>query len=172
MSNDSKKVCSECGDTKPLSDFHRNRKSRDGHTVICKPCACERTRKWKEANPERVREGWDKWAKSDAGRRAHRQAMQRYLQTEKGKAYNRAKVRRSEIKAKYGLTVQEYEAILSRGCAICGSKEEQMNLDHCHSTGEVRDALCGGCNRGLGQFRDNSENLIRAAAYIEAHSAA
>ncbi len=165
------KTCGTCGGNKPLHEFHRNIKSRDGHTSSCKPCARERTRKWAAQNPERVREGWEKWSKSDAGKKSHREAQRRYLQTPAGLISNRNKVRRSEIKAKYGLTVEEYEAVLSRGCAICGTHEGQMNLDHDHANGQVRDALCGGCNRGLGQFQDKVDRLIQAAAYLEAHSA-
>lgn len=32
------KACTRCGETKPLSQFHRNRNSPDGHASACKPC--------------------------------------------------------------------------------------------------------------------------------------
>lgn len=32
------KTCSKCGETKPLSDFNRHKKHRDGHTTICRSC--------------------------------------------------------------------------------------------------------------------------------------
>lgn len=33
------KRCPTCGEVKPLSGFHRNRRNSDGHTDKCKPCA-------------------------------------------------------------------------------------------------------------------------------------
>ena len=74
---------------------------------------------------------------------------------------------------KYGLTVAEFNALLalqSNKCAVClndftGGKD--THIDHDHSTGRVRGLLCGCCNRGIGQFRDSSERLAAAAAYLK-----
>ena len=33
-----KKACSDCGEVKKLSEFHKHMKSPDGHQVYCKPC--------------------------------------------------------------------------------------------------------------------------------------
>lgn len=32
------KVCSHCGVSKPLSEFHKNSKTKDGHQSWCKSC--------------------------------------------------------------------------------------------------------------------------------------
>jgi Zn ribbon nucleic-acid-binding protein len=91
--------------------------------------------------------------------------------------------RRRHIKNKYGLTLEEYDAILARGCAICGThkgrvvgkrnKQEpppaRLCLDHDHTSGKVRDALCHGCNVGLGAFADEPKRLRAAAKYLETH---
>lgn len=61
---------------------------------------------------------------------------------------------------RYGLTLEEWVEILSRGCAICGSKENPR-IDHDHDTGEVRGCLCHRCNIGVGYmegwYREHSE---------------
>lgn len=50
-------------------------------------------------------------------------------------------------------------------CVICGS-EENLVVDHDHTTGQIRGILCSHCNRGLGHFRDDPELLEFARMYI------
>jgi hypothetical protein len=60
-------------------------------------------------------------------------------------------------------------------CAICNQvgfkmkKEHNLTLvvDHCHKTNTVRGLLCHNCNRALGLFKDNTEYLNNAIAYLE-----
>lgn len=55
-------------------------------------------------------------------------------------------------------------------CAICqraNGRSKRLALDHDHSTGDPRGALCGPCNRILGFVRDDPEVLRRAARYLE-----
>lgn len=44
------KVCTCCAQPKPLTDFHKN--GRSGFHSVCKPCACEKRRASRAANPE------------------------------------------------------------------------------------------------------------------------
>jgi hypothetical protein len=117
-------------------------------------------------NPEKWREYQKAYDERHPGR-ALEHARARYARDpQKHKDY----VRRSVVKREYGMTLEEYNAILARGCAICGNHQPRMAMDHCHTTGKVRDALCGNCNNGLGRFADNPERLRAAAAYLEAHA--
>lgn len=52
-------------------------------------------------------------------------------------------------------------------CAICHRILGLPKLDHDHTTGAVRGALCNACNLGLGQFLDCPDLLRTAASYIE-----
>jgi hypothetical protein len=53
-------------------------------------------------------------------------------------------------------------------CIICGeTQERRLAIDHDHSTGVVRGALCNRCNLGLGHFRDRPDLLRNAALYLE-----
>lgn len=51
-------------------------------------------------------------------------------------------------------------------CAICRIHLTKIAVDHHHDTGKVRGILCPQCNCGVGNFKDNSEALTRAAAYL------
>ena len=72
---------------------------------------------------------------------------------------------------KHRLMVQEQDGC----CAICGVRVDDpmsLHIDHCHESGHVRGLLCGGCNTGLGHFRDNVVALEKAAQYLRERGAA
>ena len=80
--------------------------------------------------------------------------------------------------SKYGVTKEWYDLEIQKGCAICGTylnesssiKRERGHIDHCHTTGKVRGVLCDLCNKGLGQFKDNIDNLENAIKYLKERS--
>jgi Recombination endonuclease VII len=80
-----------------------------------------------------------------------------------------------KIKYKYGLSKAKYEKLLTkqRGvCAIClrppsERKYGRLHVDHDHKTNKIRGLLCYNCNHGLGLFKDNRQNLYRAANYLK-----
>jgi hypothetical protein len=76
------------------------------------------------------------------------------------------------LKRRYGLTVEEADALLAAQggvCAICKTAPA-VHVDHDHATGAVRALLCFNCNGGLGQFKDNPLALHAAAYYVQAHT--
>ena len=83
--------------------------------------------------------------------------------------------RRSKFKTQYGITLDDYYAMLGRqgdGCGICkaptpGGRTKFFAVDHCHTTGKVRGLLCTKCNRGLGLFNDNTDKLLNAVNYLK-----
>lgn len=73
--------------------------------------------------------------------------------------------------ATYGITLEQYEEMLANqdgSCAICRSdwSSKGPNIDHDHSTGEVRGLLCQACNQAIGQLRDDPAIIIAAAEYV------
>ena len=96
--------------------------------------------------------------------------------TEKSKARCPEKAREIALKARYGVSSGDVEAMLkAQGgcCAICstqfGSGKQGPHVDHDHDTGAVRGLLCGPCNRGIGLLKDSSVTLLAAAAYLQGH---
>ena len=80
--------------------------------------------------------------------------------------------------SKYNMTLENYNKILiDQGCVCKICKLEgwvmaehhklKLVVDHDHTTGAVRGLLCHNCNRGLGLFQDNKDNLLKAATYLE-----
>jgi hypothetical protein len=81
--------------------------------------------------------------------------------------------------AKYGLTVEQRDAMLiGQGgvCKVCkrapnGKKQNKiLHLDHCHATGRVRGLLCNHCNVALGCAGDSPDRLRALATYLEQNS--
>lgn len=134
------KRCRDCGEVKPLDEFHNDKAKKDGKQAHCKLCGNARKVLWSKANPEK-----------DA-----------------------ATQRRTNLKRKYGITVEQYDEMYeAQGgkCFICGTDEPggrfgTLHVDHCHDSGDVRALLCDKCNRGLGYFNEDPDALISAAMYI------
>lgn len=53
------KVCTQCGEDRPLSEYHRNRRNPDGHQYECKPCANRRLREYQKRRRDEIgEEAW------------------------------------------------------------------------------------------------------------------
>lgn len=77
------------------------------------------------------------------------------------------------MRRKYGLTVEEYNELIAKGCTVCGPKARGVIvMDHCHATNSVRAPLCNNCNRALGYAADDPEILRNLADYLERHATA
>lgn len=83
--------------------------------------------------------------------------------------------RKATLKYSYGLTVDEYTAmLLSQGgvCKVCGRTDSQhLSVDHCHSTGKIRGLLCHRCNLLLGKALDDTTILLKAINYLKENEA-
>lgn len=78
--------------------------------------------------------------------------------------------RQAQLKHSYGTDLDSYNAkfVAQDGrCAICGERSEKtLHQDHNHATGAVRDLLCQRCNHGVGNFGDDPNRMLAAAAYV------
>lgn len=86
-------------------------------------------------------------------------------------------VRKWELRSKYNLSLEEYQALLDKQngvCAICkttnwgtrNGKAIAPSVDHCHKTGKVRGILCLRCNKSIGAFGDDIALLEVALTYL------
>jgi hypothetical protein len=182
------KFCRDCGTNRPISEFTRNRNSRDGYAFYCREHARRRhqdsrdrrngppARRYRReldvpAGHEWCPDGGQVKALSHFGRNAgNSSGINSYC-----KPCHNARTRRSKelaggeraysLRRRYGITAQDADAMLAAQgglCAICGAAPAGR-VDHDHETGAVRALLCFNCNGGLGQFRDDPA-VLRAAA--------
>jgi hypothetical protein len=79
------------------------------------------------------------------------------------------------LKRLYGISLKDFKKMLleqNHKCYLCNGTTKNrwgygLAVDHCHKSGKVRKLLCDKCNKGLGQFNDDSELLIKAAKYLK-----
>jgi len=86
------------------------------------------------------------------------------------------------LRQRYGLTKTELEIILVKQknkCAICSChivygqnivNKGRAVIDHCHSTGAVRDILCNACNTVLGHIENNNLDSAIFSQYLKSHT--
>lgn len=133
----------------------------------CKSCYRKEYLAANQAVLQKCRKTAKQWWRSNGRRTAE------YYRRKRSKPNARQIAFLSYVKATYGLSAREYEALVVRQdgrCAICATRPRgRLQVDHNHDTGKVRALLCGLCNRGLGQFADSVERLAAAILYLEKH---
>ncbi len=173
--------CDVCMLTKPASEFYRHAyTTRTGKKSTrfmsrCKGCHNAQAGLRQSAlagNPDHLK-------KKREYNHANRDRLRTLSDTAKSRnpAKTREYQRKSHLKIAYGITPEQYEAMLfAQGgkCATCDrvhvdsiSGKERLHVDHCHDTGKVRGLLCHYCNIAAGMLGDNPETLKRIAAYLE-----
>jgi hypothetical protein len=170
------KPCATCGATD---------RSESG---ACRPCIKAHNREWAAAHP---RNGWRLYWNHDPehAKRVHREAelrrkardpelfRQRSIESHRrhrakqDPEQKREQYRRYNLKKNYGISAEEYAAMLAAQhglCAICGKPpgRKRLAVDHDHETGGIRLLLCEYCNPGLGFFKHNPDLLRAAIAYL------
>lgn len=131
--------------------------------------------KWAAANPEKA------LASRVASQRRHMSKRNEQAKAARRTADGKRREKAYRLRANYGLTHEQYDAMLSAQggvCAICQKPETRvirgvlmpLPVDHDHVTGKVRALLCHRCNATIGFMDENPDRLRRMASYIEAHS--
>ena len=136
-------------------------------------------REWRKKNPDKAKRAQDNYYKKNRTKviarkvKANKVTRQKYLKEyqDKGRWYF--------IKKKYGLTKEQWYAILdAQGgvCYICqrdqksaqGRKRAKyFSVDHCHATGRVRGLLCNNCNSNiLPPFEKEYAMALRVHDYL------
>ena len=118
-------------------------------------------------NPEKQRAAREDWRKAN---------LARFNETGKAWKKNNPSAMKKYRLRKYGLTVEQYDAMLAsqdNRCAICSTatpaKHGSWCIDHDHKTNKARGLLCVKCNAGLGNFDENVGFLLAAERYLQSH---
>lgn len=143
-------TCTDCKLDKPETAFSKDCHSPTGLRRYCRDCAAILYKKDYDSRPEYYRDRAAKWAAANPEKRKRVQ-------------------KNADLKAAYGITLKEFEAMLevqSGKCKICEKPMAPACVDHCHDTGKIRGLLCSGCNSGIGGLCHSIPNLQAAIAYL------
>lgn len=204
------KFCVVCRQRKPKSEFAFSNKAKDGLRSWCKECHDEtrlpridsieekKCKKCERLLPvdefKRGSNGYRKLTCRECINSRYRLKRQQGKCSEEIKARARAyyhrnkdeikkKLRWHRLMIKYGITKEQYQAMLAAiggKCPICSVKLEEPCdsrkdagvVDHCHKTGSVRGILCARCNTAIGLIDEDVSRLEPMKKYLEAHGVA
>lgn len=135
------KTCCTCKAAKDVSEFGNDKRQPDGKQARCYECyrISDRIR---NAEPAR-----------------------------------KASAKNAILKRKYGIDLAAFDVMLTNQghvCAICKLPESEIphnkgqpwQVDHCHTTGQVRGILCFPCNFAIGLLKDDKAIIMNALNYI------
>lgn len=157
------KICTMCGENLPRSEEFYSAIHRHGRFIgwngKCKPCMVKYVAQRKAESPEYF----------ESHRLSSLASARRKRQEDPGRF--QAIDRKSDLKRKYGVTVEWYEATLhAQGgvCAICHRPpgKHRLAVDHDHEDGQVRGLLCDRCNPLLERVESTPDWMESALAYL------
>src|SRR3989304_9054672 len=138
------KRCPKCATVKHVTEFGRDKRTKDGLNGYCKDCRKSAYNAYREAHPEKVAATMAKYEAANPGRSNDYYADNRIKVLEKSaERYDlRPEVKRSEHLLKtYGLTQEGFKILLDvqeGQCEICGTILEpgmRTHIDDAHTTG-------------------------------------
>jgi hypothetical protein len=152
------KICKVCLIEKSVSKFHIAKKpgqiGTDGYMrkTLCYKSSC------KECLREEQRKKY------------HSLSLDQQRKLRKNNSCNNPEYRKKyKLKNYYGLTTEEFSAMImiqNNKCKICECEMNSPQIDHNHSTGNVRGLLCRNCNTSLGLLKENKNTLYNMISYI------
>lgn len=164
------KKCPGCSLVKPMDMFVALSSGRSGFGPRCKSCHAATNKSLKDSNIN---------AREAAYACVRRWRLEKMAQDPESFRRN---VWDGSLKARFGITSDQYEAMLkAQGgvCAICKKPEtarhndgrvRRLSVDHDHRTLRVRSLLCSRCNIAIGSFLENQHSLAAAIKYLSCNS--
>jgi len=147
MENQETKICSKCGQEKPLSDFYKEPRHKDGVHSCCKICFCKSTKDYKRRNHQKVLSS----------------TKNLHLKKTFGITLDEYKTMLLKQKGVCAICGKP-ETSTFRG------KIRHLSVDHDHETDKNRGLLCNDCNIALGWFHDDVQILANAIRYLDSWS--
>ena len=134
-------ICTKCSQEKPLDEFTKDKRCKNGRSHVCKVCTSKAMRVWQKEHPDRISRGdLDKvWYRHGISAETLSELFAKY----DGKCW---------ICLDSKAEVVDHDHNCCSGNRTCGK---------C-----IRGVLCKSCNTGVGMFYDSPDKLMRAVSYL------
>jgi len=147
------KICKRCNVEKPIDDFVKNKRAKDGLHYLCKCCHRDSGFRYRKHNRDKIRQ-----------RNRERYKTKRGHQL---KFYD-------HLRNRYGtmapMLYDMFFAAQNGKCFFCGKKQSELKnrlaFEHDHKTGELRSLCCPRCNNVIGWAEEFGLNKL--SKYLEA----
>lgn len=133
------------------------------------------SKEYRDANKEKIKESGKQYYLKNK-ERIRKQSRQYYLDNKEAWLI---KTRDNELKRLFGITIEQKQQIEKEQnylCAICGKEEKsidsrtgkkkRLSVDHCHTTGKLRQLLCMKCNTSFEHYLNYKSSF---ESYFERH---
>lgn len=147
------KRCTKCGEVKPLSEFWRNKRVKNGRTSRCKSCLYAYHRKWSKKNAEHVREYKRQWFQEN------REFWYQYVNDWKERHPEWVRARRAVEYA-----IRKGELVRPKRCEQCKATGTPIQAAHySYEKGRELDVrwLCRSCHAKWDAAEPKTANLRR-----------
>lgn len=126
------KICAKCGEAKPVNEYSKHTKKRDGLQSCCKACNSIDSTGWYAANSGRKKENNAEWKANNPKKHGAHNSKWAAANPEARRIFEQnRRARKSGGKLTKGLAERLYK--LQRGKCACGCKQplgDDYHLDH------------------------------------------
>ena len=147
------KSCTKCGETKPLTEYHKNPRSSHGYRTECKVCRSARGKAWREANRGKIAE-YNR-AHHAANREQYIAAMKAYRESNRERVLAAKKAYREANRDKIAEDARAYRKANRHIVYAADLRRRRLLADALQETYRredifERDAwMCGICGRAI-----------------------
>lgn len=173
------KKCSDCGETKAVSNFFKRRDIPDGYAYQCKQCYKEYYKKYYQKNKEKILAKRKIYYQNNRADRVKQKADYRKRCAEEN-PYWRTELTHKNFAREYKIPFDGLESWYKKqwmkqqaACAICGVVFGDEQIDHDHKkqgVDSLRGLLCRNCNSAIGFLKDNPIFCENAGDYLRKYS--
>ena len=164
------KKCRRCGEVKPLSEYNKDKKNKDGHESKCKKCKLEYMKEYHAKNKEKILE----YKKEYYSRPEVKDKRSEYCKEYNSRPEVKERRKCLNLQKNYGITLEERDEMIEEqggGCKLCHVDLDSVEpyVDHNHITGKVRGVLCPKCNTILGLLNadEGTKFAFKVIKFIE-----
>jgi hypothetical protein len=81
-----------------------------------------------------------------------------------------------QLAVKHKQPIEVIQALRTKPCEVCGitpkdkGRGKGIHLDHCHTTGKLRGALCPNCNKALAFIKEDIKIAQSLIEYIKKYN--